>query len=50
MEGIKVNLDISLENSKKDLFVYDIVYTPLQTQLLLSAKKFNGVLQMDLEC
>ena len=41
MEGIKVNLDISLENSKKDLFVYDIVYTPLQTQLLLSAKKFN---------
>ena len=41
MEGINANLTINLDNSKKDLFVYDIVYTPLETKLLSSARKFN---------
>ena len=41
MEGIDANLTLNLDNSKKDLFVYDIVYSPLETNLLSSARKFN---------
>tara|TARA_B100001250_G_scaffold408585_1_gene431265 strand:- start:643 stop:1536 length:894 start_codon:yes stop_codon:yes gene_type:complete len=41
MEGINANLTLNLDNAKKDLFVYDIVYTPLKTKLLSSAKKLN---------
>ena len=41
MEGIDANLTFNLDNSKKDLFVYDIVYSPLETNLLSSARKFN---------
>ena len=41
MEGVEDNLTLNLNNSKKDLFIYDIVYTPLETNLLSSARKLN---------
>ena len=41
MEGIDKNLTLNLYNSKKELFVYDIVYTPLETNLLSSARKLD---------
>ena len=41
MEGIDTSLILSLDNSKKELFVYDIVYTPLETNLLSSARKLD---------
>ena len=41
MEGIDASLTFNLDSSKKDLFVYDIVYSPLETNLLSSARKFN---------
>jgi shikimate dehydrogenase len=33
------NLDITFEQNDKDTIVYDIVYTPLNTQFLINAQK-----------
>ena len=41
MEGIDTSLTLNLDNSKKELFVYDIVYSPLETNLLSSARKLD---------
>ena len=41
MEGVYGKINIKLTNPKKDLFIYDVIYTPLQTNLLREAKKYN---------
>ena len=50
MEGIDTSLTLNLDNSKKELFVYDIVYSPLETNLLSSAENLILILQMDWAC
>ncbi len=41
MEGVNSEININLTNTKADLFVYDVIYTPLQTNLLQEAKRYN---------
>ena len=41
MEGVNSKININLANTKTDLFVYDVIYTPLQTNLLQEAKRYN---------
>ena len=41
MEGVNSKTNINLTNTKTDLFVYDVIYTPLQTNLLKEAKRHN---------
>ena len=41
MEGVNSEININLTNTKTDLFVYDVIYTPLQTNFLQEAKRYN---------